>query len=72
MSCKFYISSVTTYQSGSDSVVLLIMAPWITKSHAVRVFSVGQKYHDFSKKLRNSENQGSIKAEFLKMDREKN
>jgi len=53
-------------------VVLLIMAPWITKSHAVRVFSVGQKYHDFSKKLRNSENQGSIKAEFLKMDREKN
>jgi hypothetical protein len=33
---------------------------------------VGQKYNDFFKKLRNSENLGSIIAEFLKMDREKN
>jgi hypothetical protein len=46
--------------------------PRITKSHAVRVFSVGQKYHDFSKKLRNSEHQRSIKAEFFKIDGEKN
>jgi hypothetical protein len=29
-------------------------------------------YHDFFKKLRNSEHQGSIKAEFLEMDGEKN
>lgn len=28
-------------------------------------------YHDFSKKLRNSEHQGSIKAEVFKMDGEK-
>jgi len=26
--------------------------PWITKSHAVRFFSMGQKYHNFSKNLR--------------------
>jgi hypothetical protein len=46
--------------------------PWTTKSHAVRVFSVGQKYHDFSKKLRKSDHQGAMKAEFFKMDGEKN
>lgn len=27
MACKFYTSSVTTYQSGSDGVILLNMAP---------------------------------------------
>jgi hypothetical protein len=40
--------------------------PWITKSHAVRVFSVGQKYHDFSKKnLRNSRASGINKSKIF-------